>query len=83
RSFVSGLGEEPVDLPIVQTVIALAHGLGIDLVAEGIETQAQYEELRALDCDRGQGFWFARPLPADAMEQLLASAAGPRALLPG
>jgi diguanylate cyclase (GGDEF)-like protein len=83
RSFVSGLGEEPVDLPIVQTVIALAHGLGIDLVAEGIETQAQCEELRALDCDRGQGFWFARPLPSDEIEALLASATGPRALLPG
>ncbi len=83
RSFVSGLGEEPLDLPIVRTVISLAHGLGIDVVAEGIETVGQHEALRALACDRGQGFWFARPLPAEAMERLLATATGPRAVLPG
>ena len=41
RSFVSGLGTDPADLPIVQAVISLAHGLGIDVVAEGIETEAQ------------------------------------------
>jgi diguanylate cyclase (GGDEF)-like protein len=82
RSFVSGLGEEPVDLPIVRTVIALAHGLGIDVVAEGIETQSQLDELRTLDCDRGQGFWFARPLPQDAMERLLAGAGESRMVLP-
>ncbi len=83
RSFVSGLGEEPVDLPIVKTVIALAHGLGIDVVAEGIETQAQLEALRALACDRGQGYWFARPLAADGMEGLLGRASDGRVVLPG
>jgi diguanylate cyclase (GGDEF)-like protein len=83
RSFVSGLGEEPVDLPIVKTVIALAHGLGIDVVAEGIETQAQYEQLRSLECDRGQGFWFARPLPNDEVERLLGGTAGRPVVLPG
>ncbi|MFN8628750.1 MAG: EAL domain-containing protein [Chloroflexota bacterium] len=77
RSFVSGLGEEPVDRPIVQTVIALAHGLGIDVVAEGIETLAQRDELRSLDCDRGQGYWFARPLPVDELERVLVAARGP------
>lgn len=82
RSFVSGLGDGPMDLPIVKAVIALAHALGIDVVAEGIETLAQWEELRALGCDRGQGYWFARPLPADEMERLLSSAAGARAVLP-
>ena len=41
RSFVSGLGTDPADTPIVQAVISLAHGLGIDVVAEGIETAAQ------------------------------------------
>jgi diguanylate cyclase (GGDEF)-like protein len=83
RSFVSGLGEEPVDAPIVKTVIALAHGLGIDVVAEGIETLGQRDELRALECDRGQGYWFARPLPADDLERVLASARGPAVVLPG
>ncbi len=82
RTFVSGLGEETADLPIAEAVIAMAHGLGIDVVAEGIETLAQREMLRDLDCDRGQGYWFARPLPADEMERLLASATGSRAVLP-
>ena len=74
RSFVSGLGEDPADLPIVQAVISLAHGLGIDVVAEGIETATQLASLRALACDRGQGYWFSRPLPPDAIEALLAAA---------
>lgn len=82
HSFVAGLGEEPMDLPIVRSVVALAHGLGIDVVAEGIETLAQLDQLRALRCDRGQGYWFARPLPAEGIETLLASAGGGRALLP-
>ncbi len=71
RSFVMGLGSDPADLPIVQAVIALAHGLGIDVVAEGIETTTQLESLRRLACDRGQGYLFSRPLPTAAMEALL------------
>ena len=82
RAFVSGLGDTPLDMPIVRTVVALAHNLGVDVVAEGIETPAQLADLRGLDCDRGQGYWFARPLPADEIEQLLATARGPRAVLP-
>ena len=82
QTFVAELGDRPVDLPIVRTVIALAHGLGVDVVAEGIETEAQAEALRALECDRGQGYWFARPLPVDKMEQLLAGASGQPVTLP-
>jgi diguanylate cyclase (GGDEF)-like protein len=82
RSFVSGLGgADPADGPIVQAVIALAHGLGIDVVAEGIETAAQLGSLRALDCDRGQGYWFARPLPDLALEALLVGSGGERLVL--
>ena len=72
RSFVSGLGSDAADLPIIQAVISLAHGLGIDVVAEGIETPAQLACLRDLGCDRGQGFAFARPLPPDDLEAMLA-----------
>jgi diguanylate cyclase (GGDEF)-like protein len=72
RSFVSGLGSDAADLPIIQAVISLAHGLGIDVVAEGIETAAQLASLRALNCDRGQGYAFARPLPPDDLEAMLA-----------
>ena len=82
RSFVSGLGgADPADGPIVQAVIALAHGLGIDVVAEGIETAAQLESLRDLACDRGQGYWFARPLPDLALEALLVATTGERLVL--
>ena len=63
---------DPADTPIVQAVIALAHGLGIDVVAEGIETGTQLDSLRRLACDRGQGYLFSRPLSTAAMEALLA-----------
>ncbi len=83
RSFVSGLGTDPADVPIVQAVISLAHGLGIDVVAEGIETEAQLLLLRELACDRGQGFWFSRPLANPAMEALLAATPADGVLLGG
>jgi len=56
---------------IVQATIALAHGLGIDVVAEGIETPEQLGRLQELACDRGQGYLYARPLPPDQLEALL------------
>jgi diguanylate cyclase (GGDEF)-like protein len=83
RSFVSGLGTDPADIPIVQAVISLAHGLGIDVVAEGIETGTQLALLRELACDRGQGYWFSRPLPDPAMEALLAGASADGVVLGG
>ncbi|MDQ1323710.1 MAG: hypothetical protein QG587_1045, partial [Chloroflexota bacterium] len=81
RSFVSGLGTDPADAPIVQAVISLAHGLGIEVVAEGIETEAQLALLRELACDRGQGYWFSRPLPEGAMETMLAGTAADSVIL--
>ncbi|HET7703070.1 MAG TPA: diguanylate cyclase, partial [Candidatus Limnocylindrales bacterium] len=72
RSFVEGIDRDGSNLPIVQAVIALAHGLGIDVVAEGIETTGQLERLRELACDRGQGFLFARPQAPEALSPLLA-----------
>ncbi len=76
RSFVSGLGSDAADLPIAQAVISLAHGLGIGVVAEGIETTTQLECLRSLGCDRGQGFAFARPLPSEQLDALFEGAHG-------
>lgn len=64
RSFVAGLRDSPVNLAIVRAVVGLAQGLGISVTAEGIEREDQLEALRELGCDRGQGFLFARPLPA-------------------
>ncbi|MEO5940965.1 MAG: EAL domain-containing protein, partial [Candidatus Limnocylindrales bacterium] len=77
RSFVAGIDEDNSNLPIVKAVIALAHGLGIEVVAEGIETASQLARLRELVCDRGQGYWFARPLPPEALTALLAGGVAP------
>ena len=64
RSFVSGLGEDPAADAIVAAVVNLAHALGLIVVAEGVETEQQLVLLRALGCDRAQGFFWSRPLPA-------------------
>lgn len=71
RSFVDGLGTDPDDTAIVHAVIALARTLQMDTTAEGIETRQQLEELERLDCDRGQGFYFAKAMPAEELAALL------------
>jgi diguanylate cyclase (GGDEF)-like protein len=77
RSFVAGIDDDNSNLPIVKAVIALAHGLGIGVVAEGIETVGQLDRLRELVCDRGQGYWYARPQAPEALAGLLAGGVAP------
>jgi diguanylate cyclase (GGDEF)-like protein len=72
-SFVSGLGTDTEDAAIVTAIINLAHSLGLATVADGVETKEQVDELRTLGCDIGQGFYFARPRPSDAIAELLGS----------
>ncbi len=79
RSFVDGIDDDNSTLPIVQAVIALAHGLGIEVVAEGIETVGQMARLRQLGSDRGQGYYYARPQPPEALTALLAGGIAPGA----
>ncbi|MGH9002760.1 MAG: putative bifunctional diguanylate cyclase/phosphodiesterase, partial [Acidimicrobiia bacterium] len=74
RSFVRGLGRDEADRAIVRGVIDMAHALGLQVVAEGIEDQEHLVELRALGCDLAQGYHIARPLPAEAISALLAPA---------
>jgi diguanylate cyclase (GGDEF)-like protein/PAS domain S-box-containing protein len=64
RSFVEALGVRPGGEEIVSAVIRLAHALGLQVVAEGVETTQQLEILRSLHCDLAQGFLFSRPVPA-------------------
>jgi len=71
RSFVSRMGDESEDAQIVQTIIILGHNLNMDIVAEGVETAGQLASLRALKCEYGQGFFFSKPLAAEAAEALL------------
>ena len=67
RSFVDGLGPDPEDSAIAAAIISLAHNLNLEVIAEGVEQVEQLAELRALGCDGGQGFLFAKPMPADAV----------------
>ena len=66
RSFVNGLGNDPEDQEIVHAVVSMAHALGLEVVGEGVETDAQLDELRRLDCDAAQGFLIGLPLPAES-----------------
>jgi diguanylate cyclase (GGDEF)-like protein/PAS domain S-box-containing protein len=72
RSFVAKLLEDPENEIILSGVVALARALDLEVVAEGIETAAQVEKLRQIGSEVGQGFYLARPLPAEALEALLA-----------
>jgi diguanylate cyclase (GGDEF)-like protein/PAS domain S-box-containing protein len=71
RSFVAGLGEDPKSAAIVRTLVSLAHVLALDVVAEGVETDAQVELLRTLGCTRAQGFRFAPGLAPSELDPLL------------
>jgi EAL domain-containing protein (putative c-di-GMP-specific phosphodiesterase class I) len=67
RSFVSGLGERAESEALVSGIINLGHGLELEVVAEGVETEQQARRLERLDCDFAQGYYFGRPAPwADA-----------------
>ncbi len=71
QSFISDINNNPDDAAIVRTIINLAHGLGIRVIAEGVETQEQLEMLRAEDCDEVQGYWISRPLPSAGITEFI------------
>jgi EAL domain-containing protein (putative c-di-GMP-specific phosphodiesterase class I) len=72
KTFTRGLGVEAEDTAIVQTVVDLAHILGMEVVAEGVETGAQKTLLREMGCDFAQGYLFSKPLPPEAASEFLA-----------
>ena len=74
RAFVHDLGRDTDSSAIVRAIVALGHGLKMEIVAEGVETEMQLAMLRELGCDEGQGYLFARPLDAAAVPALLARA---------
>lgn len=76
RSFVSRLGQDKENLAIVKAVIALAHSLDLDVVAEGVETGNQFDSLSPLDCECVQGFLFYKPLSATEAERLISEQSG-------
>jgi len=71
RSFVDGLGTDENDSAIVRATIALAHGLNLTVVAEGVETESQLEQLAELNCDHVQGYLFSKPIDAEEFRRFL------------
>ena len=71
RSFVKDILHDPDDLAIVQAIVTMGKSLGLTIVAEGVETEEQFQLLANLDCDVIQGFLLGRPMPADMVESEL------------
>jgi EAL domain-containing protein (putative c-di-GMP-specific phosphodiesterase class I) len=71
RSFVKGVADSADSRRLARTIIELGQDLGLRVVAEGVETEAQAEHLKALGCDYGQGYFFSRPVEAARAAELL------------
>ena len=71
RSFVSTMSEKIDSSAIVEAIISLGMTLGMQVVAEGVETPEQFNRLRAMNCPAAQGFWFCKPLHQDAVNDYL------------
>ncbi len=77
QSFIADVARDPTAHHIIDAVVGLAHKLGISVVAEGVETTSQHEQVAALGCDFYQGFHFARPAPAEQLDALMARRSTP------
>jgi diguanylate cyclase (GGDEF)-like protein len=75
KTFVAGMDMHADDASIVQAIVSLAHGLRLKVVAEGVETEAQHEALKAMGCDQFQGFYCSPALPAEDFARLIGSQA--------
>jgi EAL domain-containing protein (putative c-di-GMP-specific phosphodiesterase class I) len=73
RSFVKHIGETQENRRLVESIVDLAHNLSIKVVAEGVETEDQREQLEELQCEFGQGFLFSKPIDGAMAERLLAT----------
>jgi len=82
RSFVAEIDGASSEVPIVQAMVVMAHGLGLRTVAEGIETPEQFNYLLSLGCDEGQGYLMSRPVTPDAIAEMLGTSAPERNAAP-
>jgi EAL domain-containing protein (putative c-di-GMP-specific phosphodiesterase class I) len=73
RSFVSRMDRDPETQEIVRIIVMLAHGLGLRVVAEGVETEEQSDLLKQIGCELAQGYLFSKPASAETIEDVLAS----------
>lgn len=69
RSFIADISTSPSDMAIAGAVVSAGRSLGVRVVAEGVETQEHYDALLRLGCDEAQGFWFSKPIEAQAFEE--------------
>ena len=74
QSFIGDLQREPTSRLIVSAIVGLAHGLRMTVVAEGVESNSQLQEVRALRCDAYQGYYYARPTTAEDLDDVMAAA---------
>ena len=77
RSFISRMDTDVETREIVRIIVMLAHGLGLKVVAEGVETQPQADLLKDLDCELAQGYLYSRPVPSETIDQLLSKNRAP------
>lgn len=73
KSFVHGLPDDQENVTLVTAIVAMAHGLNLKVVAEGVETQAQWDFMKEVNCDYFQGFYISKPMPTDKFEEYLAA----------
>jgi EAL domain-containing protein (putative c-di-GMP-specific phosphodiesterase class I) len=73
RSFIARMSQDDENLEIVRTIVSLGKNLGMEVIAEGVEETTQLSDLRDMDCQQGQGYFFARPLASQAAFELLRS----------
>jgi diguanylate cyclase (GGDEF)-like protein/PAS domain S-box-containing protein len=78
RSFVMRMVDHPENAEIVRTIVMLAQTLGMDVVAEGVETKEQLNNLRQLGCEYGQGYYFSKPLGSAEAERIIADTCEPK-----
>lgn len=76
RSFIEDIGRDREDEEIVATIVTLGRSLGLEVIAEGVETEIQADFLRRIGCDMAQGYLFAKPMTADAFAERFRPAAG-------
>ena len=74
KSFVGRMSEANDNSEIVRTIVTLARNLGLEVIAEGVETEQQNNQLKALGCDYGQGYFFSRPIESEAIPAILVKA---------
>ncbi len=77
QSFIRDLNVNPADTVILEAILTLGRGLGLEVVAEGVETEDLKEKLQEMSCQYMQGYWFSRPVPVAAATELLLSAKQP------